>query len=61
MKIKTIPHLTKMERPAGEWVGGRFVPIKHKLNGRLPQLSKVRHKRTDSEAIQAWKESERHE
>jgi hypothetical protein len=61
MKIKTIPILKKQDRVNGQWVNGRFFPNKDRALGRLAQLGKKLKKRTDSEAVSAWKESDSNE
>jgi hypothetical protein len=52
----------KTRKRPGHFEHGFFVPDKEpKSMGRLAQLSKVRRKRTDSEAVRTWRESdERH-
>jgi len=55
MKIKPL-NKKKSERPVGQWIDGRFVADKVKRRGRLPQLSKHRHKHGDSALTCLWKE-----
>ena len=54
MKIKKI-NRKPPERPIGTWINGRFVETKIKQPGRLSQLNKSMHKKTDSEAVALWK------
>ena len=54
MKIKPL-NKQKSERPVGQWIDGRFYATKIKKSGRLAQLQKAFHKKTDSEAVAMWR------